>query len=163
VPSRHRRSAYDLIKLATFDEFHAEIAGTIALAHIVDGDDVWMIKTGGSLRFAVKTLQMHSACPLTRADDFQSNCAIETLLSRQINYALTAAPNFLQQFVVAEISGQLCNTLVPRGMLAFRYNERLLILNRKHAEAGLKKASRAASFGRVGGNFLPALWTNSKY
>jgi hypothetical protein len=48
-------------------------------------------------------------------------------------------------------------------MLALRYNERLLVLNRKHAEAGLKKATWATSFGRVGWNFRPALWTNSKH
>ena len=89
---------------------------------------------------------MRSACPLTGADDFQGDCAIETLLSRQINYPLTAAPNFLKQLVIAEISRQVCNALAPCGMLAFRYGGRLLVLNRKRAKSSLKKATRAASF-----------------
>jgi len=49
------RPTDDLIKLATFDQFHAEIAGTITLAHFVDRDDAWMIETGGGLRFAAKS------------------------------------------------------------------------------------------------------------
>src|SRR5215510_650553 len=60
LANRHRRPAYYLIKLTALDEFHAEIAGTITFAHIVDGNDVWMIETGGSLRFAAKALQMRS-------------------------------------------------------------------------------------------------------
>src|SRR5262249_48154841 len=112
---RHWRAAYHFIKLAALDKFHAEVAGTITLAHFVDGNDACVIKTGSSCRFAAKTLQMRSACPLARADDFQSDCAIETLLSRQVNYPLVATADFVQQFVVAEFPQQAGDALACHG------------------------------------------------
>ena len=45
-----------------------------------------------------------------KADDFECDGAIETFLSRAINYALTAATDFLQQFVVAKVSKHSCAT-----------------------------------------------------
>src|SRR5215510_14306975 len=104
---------------------------------------------------------MRSACPLTKADDFQGHCAIETLLARQINYPLTAARNFLQQLVIAEISRQLCNALTPCGMLAFRYSACVLVLPRKCAKSSSKKATWAAAFRRVGRDFRAALLSES--
>jgi len=69
-----------------------------------------------------------------------------------INYALTAPANFLQQLVVAEISRQCCDSLVPCIVLYFRYNERLLILIANGSKPTFKKATWTASFGRVGWN-----------
>jgi hypothetical protein len=42
--------------------------------------------------------------PGAQADDFERNGAIETLLMRAVNYALTAPADLLQQFVVAKVS-----------------------------------------------------------
>jgi hypothetical protein len=81
---------------------------------------------------------------------------LRTLLSRQINYALTAAPNFLQQFVVAEISRQVRDVLAPRGVLTF-VNSRRVLVTPKRGEASLKKATRATSFRRIGRDFHAAL------
>src|SRR5215831_10182181 len=108
---------------------------------------------------------MRSACPLTRADDFQSDRAIETLVSREVNYPLTAAPNFLKQFVITELSRQLCNALALRATLAFRYNGGVLVFNRKRAKTSLKKATWAGSFAEDvwGRDVRPTLPANSRH
>ena len=41
LPERHRRVCYYFVKLAAFDELHAEVAVAITLAYLVDGDDAW--------------------------------------------------------------------------------------------------------------------------
>ena len=58
------------VKLAAFDELHAEVARAIALADFVDGNDAWMIEAGGGFGFAAKALQVRFGGPLTKADDF---------------------------------------------------------------------------------------------
>ena len=70
LPDRHRLAPDYFVKLAAFDEFHAEVAGAIALAHLVDGNDARMIETGGSFGFPAKTFQVRFARPLTKANDF---------------------------------------------------------------------------------------------
>jgi len=162
LPNRHRRALKDFVKLPAFDEFHAEIAATIALTNLVDGNDVGMIETGSSCCFAAKPLQMRSACPLARADDFQSDCAIETLLSRQINYTLTATADFMQQFVVAEFPQQAGDALARHGRRCWILHLRSLFdtiysFIREQAKASLKKATRAASIWCVSRDFRPAL------
>src|SRR6266516_3692982 len=91
------------VKLAAFDEFHAEIAGAIALADFVNGNNAWMLEAGGGFCFAAESLKMCFRGPVTEANYFDRDCAVETFLSRAINYALTAAANFLQQLVVAKV------------------------------------------------------------
>jgi hypothetical protein len=44
---------------------------------------------------------------LTNANDFYRDCAVETLLPGAKYYALTTATDFLQQFVIAELSWHL--------------------------------------------------------
>ena len=92
------------VKLAAFDELHAEVAGAIALADFVDGDDARMIEAGSGFGFAAKTLQVRFGGPLAEANHFKRDGAIETFLPGAINHALTAATDFLQQFVIAELS-----------------------------------------------------------
>ena len=96
LPHRYRRSAYDFVKLTPLDEFHAEIARSITLAHFIDGNDTKVIKARGGCRFAAKALQVCSAGPLTKPENFQCDCAIEALLPSEINYALAAAANLMQ-------------------------------------------------------------------
>src|SRR5215510_15359 len=67
---RHWRTAYNFIKLATLDKFHTEVAGTITLAHFVDGNDACMIKTRGGCRFPAKALQVRPAGPLANPKNF---------------------------------------------------------------------------------------------
>ena len=70
LPHGHRRTAYHFIQLAAFDELHAEVAGTITLAHFVDGNDARVIKTRRGSGFPAKTLQVRSAGPLSKPKNF---------------------------------------------------------------------------------------------
>src|SRR6516225_2947411 len=63
-----------------------------------------MIDADGSFGFPTKTLHVHSARPLAKANDFQRDCTIETLLSCAKYHALATATDFLQQFVIAQLS-----------------------------------------------------------
>ena len=67
---RHWRTANHFIKLAAFDELHAEVAGAVTLAHFVDGNDARVIKTCGGCRFPTKALHVRSAGPLTNPKNF---------------------------------------------------------------------------------------------
>jgi hypothetical protein len=70
----------------------------------MDGHDARMIQTGGSFGFPAKALQMRFGAPIAQADHFERHRAMETFLVGAIDYTLTASANFLQQFVVAEVS-----------------------------------------------------------
>ena len=50
---------------------------------------------------------MRASRQLTNTNDLYCDCAVETLLPRAKYYALTTATYFLQQFVIAELSGHL--------------------------------------------------------
>ena len=52
-----------------------------------------MIKACGGFRFPSKAFQMPIRRPMTKANYFKSNCAIETLLQGAVNYTLAAASN----------------------------------------------------------------------
>ena len=58
LPNRHRLTLDHFVKLAAFNELHAEVALAIALADLVNGNDAWMFEAGSSFRFSTKTLQM---------------------------------------------------------------------------------------------------------
>src|SRR5262245_59070997 len=69
LPNRHRRSPNDFVKLAAFDEFHAEVAGAITLAHFVDRNDTGMLQSRRGFGFEPKAPKVHFARPLTKPDD----------------------------------------------------------------------------------------------
>src|ERR1700758_3114405 len=92
------------VELTALHQCHAEIARAIALADFINWNDARMVEARGGFRFQTKPLEMRFACPLAKADDFQCDCAVETFLSCPEHHALTAASNFLQQVVVAELS-----------------------------------------------------------
>ena len=98
------------IKLTPLDEIHAEVTGAIALGHLVDGNDAWMIEVGSSFRFAAKPLQVRFGRPRAQANYFKRDGAIETLLMGAVNYTLTATTDFLQQFVIAKFSQHSCRS-----------------------------------------------------
>src|SRR5712691_1492884 len=70
LPDRHRRLPDYFIKLAAFDELHAEIAAAITLAHLVNRDDARMIEARCGFRFPAEALQVCFGRPLTKTDDF---------------------------------------------------------------------------------------------
>ena len=49
--NRHRFAPNDFVQLAAFDQTHAEITTTLALANFVDRNDGWMVQHGGRLSF----------------------------------------------------------------------------------------------------------------
>src|SRR4029077_8203686 len=53
APNRHRLAPDHFIQLSAFDEFHAEVARTIALADFVDWNDTGMLQPG--CRFGLQT------------------------------------------------------------------------------------------------------------
>ena len=68
LPNRSRLALDHFVKLASFDELHAEITGAIALAHFIDGNDARVIETGSGFGFAAKALQVRLARPLTKGN-----------------------------------------------------------------------------------------------
>src|SRR5262245_3580699 len=96
LPNRHRRMFNYFVKLTTFNELHAEVTLAVALAHLVDGNDAWMVQTRSRFGFKTKALEVRSCCPLAETDDFQCNYAVETLLPSSKYDALSAATNLLE-------------------------------------------------------------------
>src|SRR5215467_2502819 len=107
APDRHRLALDCFVKLAAFDKLHAEVALPITLADLVNGNNAWMLQAGRGFRFPAKTLQVRFGGPGAKADHFERYSAIEALLVRAINYALTATANLLQQFVIAKVCKRL--------------------------------------------------------
>jgi hypothetical protein len=103
--------------------------------------------------------------PLAETDNFECNSAVETFLSRAINDALTAAANFFQQLIIAQLSEHLHRALASRGVLYSCYIGRVSILVHKRIKAGLEQATGAASFPENvrGRDFRPALRAKSDY
>jgi hypothetical protein len=126
---------------AAFDKLHAEIARAITLAHFLDRNDGGMIQAGGSFRFPTEALHVRFARPLTEANDSQRHCAVQTFLASTKYHALTAATDFLQQFVIAQFSYNCEEALAPG---------RLLLL-----KGAFEKATWTAAFWRVGWDSAP--------
>jgi hypothetical protein len=57
LPDRHRLASHYFVKLAAFDQLHAEVTLAIALADFVDGNNAWMFEAGSSFRFPAKALR----------------------------------------------------------------------------------------------------------
>ena len=146
LPDRHRLAPDYFVKLAAFDELHAEVARAIALADLVNGNNAWMFEAGSSFRFPAKALQMRFGGPRAQADHFERDGAIETFLMRAINYALTAPADFLQQLVVAEFGWNLCGV------------QRLL---QKRRHRSVKKTQTAESLWRIREELAPAFATSA--
>src|SRR5262245_9961514 len=70
LPDRDRCVFNYLVKLTAFDQLHAEVALTIALAHLVDGHNAWMIKACGGFCFQTKAPKVRWRSPLTESNDF---------------------------------------------------------------------------------------------
>src|SRR4029077_1339852 len=78
LSDRHRLPLDYLVKLAALDESHAEVAGAVALAHLIDGHNSRMFQTRCSFRLPAKTLQVRFGGPRPHADHLECHCAIET-------------------------------------------------------------------------------------
>src|SRR5215467_7128369 len=98
------------IQLAAFNEVHAEIALAIAFADLKDGNDSWVLEAGGSFGLAAETLQMRFGGPKTQSKQFERNSPVQTFLMLAVNNALAAPTNFLQQFIITEVSEHSCRS-----------------------------------------------------
>src|SRR5882724_8006923 len=70
LPDRKRSMFNYLVKLAAFDKLHTEVAVAIALAHLVDRDDAWMIEARSGFGFKSEALEMCFGRPLAKPNDF---------------------------------------------------------------------------------------------
>src|SRR5206468_11404662 len=163
-----------LVQLAAFDELHAEITGAIPLADFVNGDDARMIEAGGGFRLQTETLEMRLRGPLAETDDFQRHCAVKTFLPRTKHHALTAATDFFQQFVIAQLSQHLGGarcffTMGSSRSIRFNIFSGAAVTAagyrcvREQTKRGFEKASWAASLRCVGWDFRAALWAKSEF
>ena len=64
APQREGFAPNELIEVAAFFEFHAEVAGAVALADLVDRNDARMLEAGGRLSFALEAFQMRFGRPM---------------------------------------------------------------------------------------------------
>jgi hypothetical protein len=69
LPDRPGGAPDYFIKLAAFDEFHAEVTRPVAFAHFVYRDNARMFEARGSFGFKAKALYVHFARPLTKSND----------------------------------------------------------------------------------------------
>jgi hypothetical protein len=62
-----------------------------------------MVQAGGGFCFEAKALHVRFCCPVSETNHFERHYAVKAFLVGAINYALAAASDFFQQFVIAEI------------------------------------------------------------
>src|SRR2546430_13451582 len=67
-PDRHRFTLEDYIELAAFDQAHAEVASTIALADFINWNDAGMVQPGGRFRFATESFHVRLRGPMAESD-----------------------------------------------------------------------------------------------
>jgi len=80
---------------------------------------------------------------------------LRTLLPSEINYALAAATNLVQQLVIAKFSRQRRYALSAQAMLAFGLNGGLLVLIYMRSKPALKKTTWQAPCGASAGISSP--------
>ena len=69
TPDRHRLAFRELVERAALDQFHAEEARPIRLAHFVNGNDIGVIQARRSLRFQPESFKVRLRRPLARPDN----------------------------------------------------------------------------------------------
>src|SRR5689334_3923125 len=103
LADRQGRAPDHFIELAALDEFHAEVARALPLTDLVNRHDAGVIEPGGGSRFTAKAFYMRRARPTAKPDHLERDDAIQALLARAKNYALSAPADLLEQFVIAEV------------------------------------------------------------
>jgi hypothetical protein len=108
---------------------------------------------------------------MAKADYFQRDCAIETLLPGPIYNTLATAADLVQQFIIAEVGYRLFQTrnlfnLGGGSGIADIFSGVAVIVCAyrgacEQIETGLEEASCAESFRRISKNFRPAFSANS--
>jgi hypothetical protein len=90
---------------AARDELHAVEVPPFVLAHFMNGHDARMPQARGGGRLGAETRDVLGPRPRAGPDEFERDDAAEALLPCLINDAHAAAPDFSEQFVVAQFAG----------------------------------------------------------
>ena len=107
-----------LDEAAASGKLHAEEWKLVfALAHFINGQNIWMIKMCRRLRFAPETLQRLMRIRVIGKDALQRNDAARVPLPRAINNAHPATPDFFQNLIIAQS---------PIGILHGNFTEYIL-------------------------------------
>ena len=75
---------------------------TLMLAHVVDGDDVWMLQTGGGAGLGLKSLDGFCTGELAEGEQLHRHDAVQVDLPCAIDHAHAALADLFQQLVIAE-------------------------------------------------------------
>src|SRR5439155_8334635 len=124
----------------------------------VNRDDAWMLKTGGGFRFTTESLEVRFRGPMTEADNLERDCAIQTFLPGAIDYALTAASDFFQQFVIAKITQHFSQA--RSTAIVGQRRCRVFNVASEQTEARLQQTGAAKFLRRISENSRPALCTD---
>ena len=76
----------NLLDVFAFDEFHGDIGKVAGVAHVVDGDDVGMLKAAGGLRFPIEALKQGRVIGHAGGDGFQGDEAVNYGVAGAINH-----------------------------------------------------------------------------
>ena len=131
-------------------EFHAEKGNAfLGLAHLVDREDVRVIEAGRRLRFPPKTGQSLGRFRLVTQDAFHRHDPAGVLLPRAIDHTHPAAPDFFEDFVLAEMPFLVGNRSFPKDSGEV-FRQRLIVFvqafpqETTQANAALNARGRAA-------------------
>src|SRR5262249_32060305 len=96
----------DLAQRGAFHVLHREKRLAIAFPHVIDLNDIRMIKPGSRLGFGPKAVQIGLGGQLTAKDHFERDQAIETFLSRLVDHAHASPAEFLKKLIIAKSAWQ---------------------------------------------------------
>ena len=92
-------------KRLSFDKRHCEPEPLGGIAGVQNGQDVWMLKSGGDSNFAKKALRAECGGEL-RAQNLEGNRSVVAKIMREIHCGHTTAPELaLEDVAVAESIG----------------------------------------------------------
>src|SRR5262245_43932243 len=151
LPDRRRLALEYLIKLSAFDKSHAEVAGALALADLVNGDDARMLEACSGFGFPAKSFYVRFARPMTQCNDLERDGAIKTGLTGTVNYTLAAPADFLQQLIVAKCHLHSCRLV------------RAIVIVLQRSQASFEKANAAQSSRRICKDGRSTFCANSHY
>ncbi len=86
----------------TLHQRHGEVGPAVALAGVVDGDDVGMVEEGGGADFRLEAGKVFRRGELAAQDHLQGDGALEAAVPGPVDDAHAAAAQLFQEVIVAE-------------------------------------------------------------
>jgi hypothetical protein len=141
---------------ASLDEVHREERLAIALANVVDGDNVGMLQRRSGTGLGSKSLQEVVAAELAERKQLESNEAVQVKLPGLIDGAHAPLGNLFQHLVIAKLPTRgLRSMILGPGLLSFDKNTQL-------GPAQLEQALGTKFFRSVPGQFPVTLIANAR-